>query len=192
MGKLVLPNHSRCAAVYTSHRDVSMILLQKTLHNRKFSSAVCYWLFWVRKVLRCTCLALYTSTPWAGAGFPAFLKSGTLGTALNLKISPTSRSNGFHTGSCEDLKHSYLNRNCFHYKIHPLIKCITLKWVLKAPSTIWALTFRVIKSKNRHHYQTHSDSFMTFTGDITAKLDRKNKPLHCREGTGCTVTWNVL
>lgn len=51
------------------------------------------------------------------------------------------------------------------------------KWLLKAPSAIWALTFCTSKSQNRNCHQMHAKSFMAFTGDITAKLVRKNKKL---------------
>lgn len=68
----------------------------------------------------------------------------------------------------------WTERHYFHYKIPPLLQCIRNKWLLKAPSAIWALTCCTHKSwkKNQHHTNVHPLDLMAPTDNSTAKIGK--------------------
>lgn len=70
-------------------------------------------------------------------------------------------------------------RRYFHYKILSLLQCIRNKWLLKAPSAVWALTCCTHKSrkKNQHPAMCTLYDLMALTDNSTAKLGRtKSSP----------------
>lgn len=124
VGKVTLLKHCRSAAVYIPHSGFYVSSTENTvLVYTKWSKrlmTVCFesgrcsnalFKTGILSILRH--LPSFTHQhPLAGVGQPAYLKSGTLGTALNLilKVSPMLRFSGFRTGSSNNLQPFYLNR----------------------------------------------------------------------------------